>query len=91
MKWNTLLISIALLSSTLPMMAEVDNAQQNVSVTDLTYMIKEGPKSELGTVVGAVLDVLADQTKEEQPGYVDAVQSCSPSSSPSTAVRLIIR
>ena len=39
------LISFALFM-VLPMMAQVDNAQQNVSVTDLTYMIKEGPKSE---------------------------------------------
>jgi hypothetical protein len=59
----------------LPMVAQNDNAQQNVSVTDLMYTIKEGPKSELGTVVSAVLDVLADQTKEEQPGYVDAVRA----------------
>ena len=52
-------IAIALFTA-LPMMAQNDNAQQNVSVTDLTYTIKEGPKSELGTVVSAVLDVLAD-------------------------------
>lgn len=54
---------------------ESENMVQNVSVTELDYTLKEGPKSELGTVVGAVLDVLADQVKEEQPGYVDAVRA----------------
>jgi len=60
---------------TMPLMAQNGNAQQNVSVGELSYMIKEQPKSELGTVVGAVLDVLADRTTEEQPGYVDAVRA----------------
>lgn len=59
----------------MPMMAQNSNAQLNVSVGELSYMIKEQPKSELGTVVGAVLDVLADRTTEEQPGYVDAVRA----------------
>ena len=71
---KTALISLALFVA-MPIMAQNSNAQQNVSVCDLSYMIKEQPKSELGTVVGAVLDVLADQTTEEQPGYVDAVRA----------------
>lgn len=56
-------------------MAQSENAIKNVSVMDLNYQVKEAPKSELGTVVGAVLDVLADQTTQEQPGYADAVRS----------------
>ena len=52
-----------------------DNAVQNVSVTEMTYMAKEGIKSDVATVVGAVLDVLADQTTEEQPGYADALRA----------------
>ncbi len=63
------------LFAAMPLMAQNSNAQQNVSVGELSYMIKEQPKSELGTVVGAVLDVLADRTTEEQPGYVDAVRA----------------
>lgn len=58
-----------------PMMAQDENAIENVSVMELDYMIKEGPKSDVGTVVSAVLDVLADQTTTEQPGYVDAVRA----------------
>lgn len=52
-----------------------ENMIQNVSVMELDYMIKEAPKSELGTVVGAVLDVLADQTTTEEPGYADALRA----------------
>ena len=63
------------LFAAMPLMAQNSNAQQNVSVGELSYMIKEQPKSELGTVVGAVLDVLAERTTEEQPGYVDAVRA----------------
>ena len=74
MKQKFFSMMIALLMA-MPMMAQSENAMQNVSVTDLTYMIKEQPKSELGTVVGAVLDVLAEQTTTEQPGYVDAVRA----------------
>lgn len=59
----------------IPLMAQDSNSQQNVSVGELSYMIKEQPKSELGTVVGAVLDVLAERTTEEQPGYADAVRA----------------
>ena len=59
----------------MPLMAQDSNSQQNVSVGELSYMIKEQPKSELGTVVGAVLDVLAERTTEEQPGYADAVRA----------------
>ena len=68
------LIILALFMA-MPVMAQNNNAQQNVSVGELSYMIKEQPKSELGTVVGAVLDVLAERTTEEQPGYVDAVRA----------------
>lgn len=57
------------------MMAQGENSVQNVSVMELDYMIKEAPKSELGTVVGAVLDVLADQTTTEEPGYADALRA----------------
>ena len=52
-----------------------ENLVQNVSVMELTYMVKEGPKTDLGTVVGAVLDVLADQTTSEEPGYADALRA----------------
>ena len=70
-------IILSLLSVVLAtgMMAQKENAMQNVSVMELDYMIKEGPKSELGTVVGAVLDVLADQTTTEEPGYSDALRA----------------
>ena len=57
------------------MMAQSENALQNVSVMELGYMVKEEPKSQIGAVVGAVLDVLADQTTTEQPGYSDAVRA----------------
>ena len=70
-------IILSLLSVVLAtgLMAQKENAMQNVSVMELDYMIKEGPKSELGTVVGAVLDVLADQTTTEEPGYSDALRA----------------
>lgn len=54
---------------------EPGNMPLNISVMELDYMIKEAPKSELGTVVGAVLDVLADQTTTEEPGYSDALRA----------------
>ena len=57
------------------MMAQRENDMQRVSVMNLDYMVKEGPKSELGTVVSAVLDVLADQTTTEQPGYAEALRA----------------
>ena len=57
------------------MMAQGENAVQNVNVMELTYMMKEGIKSEVATVVGAVLDVLADQTTTEEPGYTDALRA----------------
>ena len=50
---------------------EADNMPHNVSVMNLDYMIKEAPKSDLGTVIGAVLDVLAEQTTSEEPGYAE--------------------
>jgi hypothetical protein len=56
-------------------MAQRENALQNVSVMELSYMMKEGPKSDVGTVVSAVLDVLADQTTTEEPGYADALRA----------------
>ena len=55
--------------------AQCDNTVQNVSVMEMSYMVKEGVKSDVATVVGAVLDVLADQTTEEQPGYADALRA----------------
>ena len=59
----------------LPMMAQDENAVKNVNVGELSYTIKEEPKTNLGTVVGAVLDVLSDQQTTEQPGYVDALRA----------------
>lgn len=57
-------------------MAQQDNnALQNVSVMEFDYQVKEAPRSDVGVVVGAVLDVLADQTTTEQPGYAEAVRS----------------
>ena len=62
-------------------MAQNENAVKNVSVMNLDYTVKEAPKSELGTVVSAVLDVLADKTTTEEPGYADALRaSVMPSS-----------
>ena len=57
------------------MTAQDENSLKNVSVGELSYTIKEEPKTNLGTVVGAVLDVLAEQTTTEQPGYVDALRA----------------
>lgn len=59
----------------LPMMAQDENALKNVSVGELSYTIKEEPKTNLGTVVGAVLDVMSDRHTTEQPGYVDALRA----------------
>ena len=69
-----LLFALALFMA-LPMMAQDENALKNVNVGELSYTMKEEPKSNLGTVVGAVLDVLADQTTTEQPGYVEALRA----------------
>lgn len=66
------LLSLTMVSS---MMAQGENTVQNVSVMDLTYTVKEGTKSGVATVVGAVLDVLSDQTTTEEPGYADAVRA----------------
>ena len=63
------------LMATTGMMAQSENAMQNVTVMELDYMTKEAQKSDLGTVVGAVLDVLADQTTSEEPGYSDALRA----------------
>ena len=52
-----------------------ENMVQNVSVMEMSYTVKEAPKSAVGTVVGAVLDVLADQTTTEEPGYSDALRA----------------
>ena len=59
----------------LPTMAQGENDVLNTNVGELSYTVKEQEKTNLGTVVGAVLDVLAEQTKTEQPGYVDAVRA----------------
>ena len=69
-----LLLALALFMA-LPMMAQDVNALKNVNVGELTYTMKEEGKTDLGTVVGAVLDVLSDQQTTEQPGYVDAVRA----------------
>ncbi len=66
------LLSLTMVSD---MMAQGENTVQNVSVMDLTYTVKEGTKSGVATVVGAVLDVLSDQTTTEEPGYADAVRA----------------
>lgn len=55
--------------------AQGENAMQNVSVMELSYTMKEGKKTGLETVVGAVLDVLADQTTTEEAGYKDALRA----------------
>lgn len=44
---------IAMMATT-GVMAQGENAMQDVSVMDLTYMMKEGVKSDVATVVGAV-------------------------------------
>ena len=69
-----LLFALALFMA-LPMMAQDVNALKNVNVGELSYTMKEEQKTNLGTVVGAVLDVLSDQQTTEQPGYVDAVRA----------------
>ena len=56
-------------------MAQSENAIKNVSVMNLDYMVKESPKTQLGTVVSAVLDVLSDKTTTEEPGYTDALRA----------------
>lgn len=71
---RTILFLIAVFATT-GIMAQRENALQNVSVMELSYMMKEGPKSDVGTVVSAVLDVLADQTTTEEPGYADALRA----------------
>lgn len=71
---RTILFLIAVFATT-GIMAQHENALQNVSVMELSYMMKEGPKSDVGTVVSAVLDVLADQTTTEEPGYADALRA----------------
>ena len=68
-----LLLTAVLLTTGI--MAQRENALQNVSVMELTYTVKEAPKSDVGTVVSAVLDVLADQTTTEEPGYADALRA----------------
>lgn len=70
-----LLSIIGVLLMGLPMMAQDANALQRVSVGELNYTVKEQEKTDLGTVVGAVLDVLSEQTTTEQPGYADAVRA----------------
>ena len=56
-------------------MAQSENTVKNVSVMNLDYTVKEAPKSELGTVVSAVLDVLSEKTTTEEPGYADALRA----------------
>ena len=71
---KVILLFLTIVMST-DMMAQGENAVQNVNVMELTYMMKEGIKSEVATMVGAVLDVLADQTTTEEPGYTDALRA----------------
>ena len=73
MKRTILLLIVVFLTTGI--MAQRENALQNVSVMELTYTVKEAPKSDVGTVVSAVLDVLADQTTTEEPGYADALRA----------------
>ena len=70
-----LLSIVGALIMVMPMMAQDANALQNVSVGELNYTVKEQDKTAVETVVGAVLDVLAEQTTTEQPGYADAVRA----------------
>ena len=75
MRTKQTILAVLFIAFSMGMKAQGENALQNVSVMELSYTMKEAPKSELGTVVSAVLDVLADQTTEEQPGYVEAVRA----------------
>ena len=70
-----LLSIVGALMMVVAMMAQDANALQNVSVGELNYTVKEQDKTAVETVVGAVLDVLAEQTTTEQPGYADAVRA----------------
>lgn len=72
---KTILAAVLMAVATSFATAQEQNSLQNVSVGELEYTVKEGPKSDVATVVGAVLDVLADQTTEEQPGYAEALRA----------------
>jgi hypothetical protein len=71
---KTICAMFALLAA-MPAAAQDPNGMQNVSVCELNYTVKEEKASEAVQVVSAVLDVLADQVKTEQVGYVDAVRA----------------
>jgi hypothetical protein len=75
MKMKQTILTFLFIAFSMGMKAQSENALQNVSVMELDYTVKEAPKSDLGTVVSAVLDVLADQTTSEQPGYAEAVRA----------------
>ena len=63
----------------LPVRAQDDgNAILNVSVGEIDYTIKGEPvRSTAGEVMEAVLDILADKSTKEQPGYAGAVRGCA--------------
>ena len=75
MRTKQTILTFLFIAFSMGMKAQSENALQNVSVMELDYTVKEAPKSDLGTVVSAVLDVLADQTTSEQPGYAEAVRA----------------
>ena len=64
---------------TLPAGAQNDgNAILNVNVGEIDYTIKGEPvRSTAGEVMEAVLDILADKSTKEQPGYAGAVRGCA--------------
>ena len=71
---RTILLLLSVIAAA-GMMAQDENAVQNVSVMELDYMVKETPRSGVGEVASAILDVLADQTTTEEPGYTDALRA----------------
>lgn len=75
MRTMKMMVMLLAALTALPMMAQDANTLKNVSVGELSYTIKEEPKTKVGTVVSAVLDVMSDQQTTEQPGYVDAVRA----------------
>ena len=75
MKMKKTICAMFALLAVMPAVAQDPNGMQNVSVCELNYTVKEEKVSEAVQVVSAVLDVLADQVKTEQVGYVDAVRA----------------
>lgn len=76
MKATSLFLSLLLLTCfSQQTKAQVNNSNVNVSIEKLSYTMKGEKPTELTTVVGAVLDAIADKTTTEQAGYADAVRA----------------